>query len=129
MSESVQKLAHTFGALAELGQEISESNDLEVTARTSLHLVLGSVAIMRGAIALYDWRNSELTILAGRGVGSETTDPLICEDGDTASLVLGGIKLISTKEAMNTSAFPAAVSKLLDLVGAENMIPLVVRGK
>ena len=75
MSDLVQKLAHTFGALAELGQEISESDDLEVTARTSLHLVLGSVAIMRGAIAVYDGRNCVLSILAGRGVGSENIEP------------------------------------------------------
>jgi hypothetical protein len=129
MSESVQKLAHTFGALAELGQEISESNDLEVTARTSLHLVLGSVAIMRGAIALYDSRNGELSILAGRGVGSENIDPLICEDGNIASLGLGGIRLISTNEAMNTPGFPAEAGQLFILVGAENMIPLVVRGR
>jgi hypothetical protein len=35
-------------ALAELGQEVANRNDFHETMRTSLHLLLGSIAIMRG---------------------------------------------------------------------------------
>src|SRR5438876_10298219 len=106
MSESVQKLAHTFGALAELGQEISESDDLEVTARTSLHLVLGSVAIMRGALAIFDSEHSVLSLLAARGIGGEIPEPIVCEDGRTSSLGIGGIRMISAEEARASAGFP-----------------------
>ena len=129
MSESVQKLAHTFGALAELGQEISESDDLEVTARTSLHLVLGSVAIMRGALAIFDSEHSVLSLLAARGIGGEIPEPIVCEDGRTSSLGIGGIRMISAEEARASAGFPATVLNLITLVRAESTIPLVVRGK
>ena len=46
MTETKSKLIHTFGALAELGQEVANRNDFQETMRTSLHLLLGSLAIM-----------------------------------------------------------------------------------
>jgi hypothetical protein len=53
MSETRSKLIHTFGALAELGQEVANRNDFHETMRTSLHLLLGSLAIMRGGVARF----------------------------------------------------------------------------
>ena len=49
MSETRSKLIHTFGALAELGQEVANRTDFHETMRTSLHLLLGSLAGLIGA--------------------------------------------------------------------------------
>ena len=50
MESNTQKLIHSFGALADLGQEVADSGDFMEMVRTSLHLLLGTLAIRRGAI-------------------------------------------------------------------------------
>src|SRR6195256_3140810 len=50
METNTQKLIHSFGALADLGQEIAESGDFIEMVRTSLHLLLGTLAIRRGVV-------------------------------------------------------------------------------
>ena len=42
MELSTQKLIHTFGALADLGQEIAGRGDFTEMVRTSMHLLLGT---------------------------------------------------------------------------------------
>ena len=49
MEPSTQKLIHTFGALADLGQEIAGTGDFNEMVRTSMHLLLGTLALRRGA--------------------------------------------------------------------------------
>src|SRR5215510_13809485 len=51
MEPSTQKLIHTFGALADLGQESAGTGDFTEMVRTSLHLLLGTIALRRGAVA------------------------------------------------------------------------------
>jgi len=51
MELSTQKLIHTFGALADLGQEIAGRGDFTEMVRTSMHLLLGTLALRRGAVA------------------------------------------------------------------------------
>src|SRR5262245_35234573 len=51
MEPSTQKLIHTFGALADLGQEVASAGDFNEMVRTSLHLLLGTLALRRGAAA------------------------------------------------------------------------------
>lgn len=50
MEPTTQKLVHSFGALADLGQEIADTGDFIEMVRTSLHLLLGTLAIRRGAV-------------------------------------------------------------------------------
>ena len=51
MEPSTHKLIHTFGALADLGQEVANTGDFTEMVRTSLHLLLGTLALRRGAVA------------------------------------------------------------------------------
>jgi HD-GYP domain-containing protein (c-di-GMP phosphodiesterase class II) len=50
MQPTPQKLVHTFGALADLGQQIASTGDFSEMVRTALHLLLGTLAIRRGAV-------------------------------------------------------------------------------
>src|SRR5438045_7874171 len=50
METSTQKLIHTFAALADLGQEIAGTGDFNEMVRTSMHLLLGTLAVRRGAV-------------------------------------------------------------------------------
>ena len=51
MEPSTQKLIHTFGALADLGQEVASAGDFSEMVRTSMHLLLGTLALRRGVVA------------------------------------------------------------------------------
>lgn len=53
MEPITQKLIHSFGALADLGQEVASSGDFNEMVRTSLHLLLGTLAIRRGIVIEY----------------------------------------------------------------------------
>src|SRR5207253_2514658 len=67
METNNQRLLHTFAALADLGQEIANTADFEDMLRSSFHLLLGSVAIRRGAVAQYDRQRDTLRIISARG--------------------------------------------------------------
>src|SRR5947207_5782936 len=68
METNTQRLLHTFTALADLGQEIADNADFEEMLRASFHLLLGSLAIRRGAVAEYDREGGQLRIVAMRGI-------------------------------------------------------------
>src|SRR5437773_6924133 len=75
METNSQRLIHTFGALADLGQEIANTQDFDEMLRNSFHLLLGSLAIRRGAVAEYDRDSSQLRLIASRGlVHSQNAD-------------------------------------------------------
>src|SRR5437660_5816605 len=78
MEPNTQRLLHTFAALADLGQEIADNADFEEMLRASFHLLLGSLAIRRGAVAEYDREGGQLRIAAMRGLteSGETELPL-----------------------------------------------------
>src|SRR6185437_1812539 len=67
METNNQRLLHTFAALADLGQEIANTADFEEMLRSSFHLLLGSVAIRRGAVAQHDRQRDVLRIISARG--------------------------------------------------------------
>jgi hypothetical protein len=70
-ADSKTKLVHTFGALADLGAEVANKSNFQDTIRTSLHLLLGSLGIMRGGVARYSRYEGELTMSAMRGLGEQ----------------------------------------------------------
>jgi HD-GYP domain-containing protein (c-di-GMP phosphodiesterase class II) len=68
METNTQRLLHTFAALADLGQEIANTGDFEEMLRASFHLLLGSLAIRRGAVGEYDRERGQLRLIAARGL-------------------------------------------------------------
>ena len=81
METNSQRLIHTFSALADLGQEIASAGDFEEMLRTSFHLLLGSLAIRRGAVAEFDRDRGQLHLLTTRGLGQlENIDLPIASD-------------------------------------------------
>src|SRR5256885_16196411 len=71
METNTQRLIHTFATLADLGQEIANTADFEEMLRASFHLLLGSLAIRRGAVAEYDREREQLRFVAARGLGQD----------------------------------------------------------
>jgi hypothetical protein len=126
LSEDKHKLVHTFGALAELGQEVSNRQNFQETIRTSLHLLLGSLAIMRGGVARFSRFAHELTVVAARGLGDSFPLSLILTGDDEREFNGSGLKPIEVSQAAGLP-FYRAYSDSLNRSKVEIIVPLVVR--
>jgi HD-GYP domain-containing protein (c-di-GMP phosphodiesterase class II) len=126
MVEERNRLIHTFGALADLGQEVSNKQNFQETMRTSLHLLLGSLGIMRGGVARYSRFGHELNMLAIRGFSEEFPLSLSLCDEDERQFLANGLYPIEISQAKVLPFFQVydasfEVSKL------EIFVPLVIR--
>ena len=126
MSEQNSKLIHAFGALAELGHEITNRNNFQETIRTSLHLVSGALGIMRGGVARYSRFGHELNMLAVRGLGEDFPLSLSLCAEDERQFLTNGLSPIEVSEAQVLPFF-----QVYDVSFAhrrlELFVPLVVR--
>ena len=99
MAEHDSKLIHAFGALAELGQEVTNKNSFQETIRTSLHLISGALGIMRGAVARYSKFAHELNMLAIRGLGDDFPLSLVMCSEDERQFLTNGLNPIEISQA------------------------------
>lgn len=127
-NENRSKLVHTFGALAELGHEVANKADFQETIRTSLHLILGSLGIMRGGVARYSRYEHELNMIAVRGLGE--TCPLsfsLCYE-DERQFLVGGLAPIEVSQALALPFFQV-YDDTFNRTGIRLFVPLVIRGE
>lgn len=126
MAENQQKLIHTFGALAELGHEVSQKSNFQEMIRTSLHLLLGSLGIMRGGVARYSRFGHELNVLALRGLGEEFPLSMsLCYEDERQFLINGTVPI----EVSQAKVLPFFQNYDYSLTAKkiELLVPLVIR--
>ena len=126
MSESRSKLVHTFGALAELGQEVASRNDFHETMRTSLHLLLGSIAIMRGGVARFTRFEHSVQMVATRGLGDDFPLTMSLTHEDERQFLANGIYPIEVSQAQ-VLPFVQVYNNSLSRTNIELLVPLVIR--
>lgn len=129
MRDNMQKLIHTFAALADLGQEIADTSDFEEMMRASLHLLLGTLAIRRGAIIEYVADEQTLRFVAARGQGEELPADMQLETEEVEGLLSLGLCGL-TRDVQNPAftRFAEKYRSTLDALSVELIVPLVVRG-
>jgi HD domain/GAF domain len=125
MDTNTQRLVHTLAALADLGQEIADAANFDEMLSTSFHVLLGSLAIRRGAVAEYDHSQRVLRFVAERGLEQGNRE-LSIDDEDTAGLIKLGVTGL-TRDAAAAAGLRFA-SELFDQTKVELLIPLVMRG-
>ncbi len=123
--ENQQKLIHTFGALAEIGGEVIQKQNFQEMIRTSLHLLLGSLAIMRGGVARYSKFGHELNMLSVRGLGDEFPLSLAMCSEDERQFVANGVYPIEISQAKVLPLFQV-YDRSLSEKSLELAVPLVV---
>ncbi|MEP6848752.1 MAG: HD domain-containing phosphohydrolase [Acidobacteriota bacterium] len=99
MLDNKNKLIHTFGALAELGQAVTDRNNFQETIRTSLHLISGAMGIMRGGVARYSRFSHEFNLIAIRGLGDDFPLGLSLCDEDERQFLINGFFPIEVEQA------------------------------
>jgi HD-GYP domain-containing protein (c-di-GMP phosphodiesterase class II) len=82
MEPNTQKLIHSFGALADLGQEVADTGDFIEMVRTSLHLLLGTLAIRRGAVVECPRTQEATNLLATWGLADDYEVRFLVDESD-----------------------------------------------
>lgn len=128
IAENRSKLIHAFGALADAGAEIADKNNFQDTIRTSLHLLLGSLGIMRGGVARYSRFESEMAMIAIRGLGEDFPLALgLCYE-DEREFRQSGTYPIEVSQA-KVLPFFQVYDQSLDNAKIDLVVPLVIRGE
>lgn len=126
MVENQTKLVHTFGALAELGSEVAQKQNFQEMMRTSLHLLLGSLAIMRGGVARYARFGHELNMLVMRGLGEDFPLSLSLCYEDERQFLTNGLYPIEISQAQ-VLPFSQVYSASFEKKNLELFVPLIIR--
>jgi HD-GYP domain-containing protein (c-di-GMP phosphodiesterase class II) len=128
METNNQRLLHTFAALADLGQEIANTSDFAEMLRSSFHLLLGSIAIRRGAVAQYDRRTGSLHIISSRGF-DQISDQTFTISRDEERELAGRTSPTLTEATAQAARFMETHEKLFASAEIELLLPLVVHDR
>ena len=133
MELPTRKLVHTFGALADLGQEISDSSNFGEMVLTSLHLLLGSLGIRRGAVAEFAGAEGLLRFVAVRGLAEEFPTTLVITEQAKAALLGIGLAAVEfdklDQERPELQELLAPCKSLAGTSGVQLCVPMVVRAE
>jgi len=126
METNTQRLLHTFAALADLGQEIADTGDFQEMLRTSFHLLLGSLAIRRGAVGEYDRDLGQLRLVAARGLGETEEQALPLANDHARALASSGSALSLDDAGREAARFVADHPGVFAEIEIDLLVPLVV---
>lgn len=133
MEPNTQKLIHSFGALADLGQEIADSGDFMEMVRTSLHLLLGTLAIRRGAIFECPEHLERTNCLATWGLDQDVNVEYEIDEATKEALISSpkGVFEVDSSGPGEWEKLGAVFHGIDSLRGheIELIIPMIVRGK
>ena len=129
MDTNNQRLLHTFAALADLGQEIANTPDFEDMLRSSFHLLLGSIAIRRGAVAQYDRQRDTLRIISARGYDQLANAEFKIDRDHSRQLSSFGGSLTLTDATSEATRFMEDHAQLFASAEIQLLLPLVVHDR
>jgi len=131
MESSTQKLIHTFGALADLGQEIANTGDFTEMIRTSMHLLLGTLALRRGAVGECSGAGSlrALRCVALWGLNEHMFDGFEIQESEMEFFLGCEIADALVKNSSTANSFLDRHRDKLTEQGIELVVPMIVRGE
>jgi HD-GYP domain-containing protein (c-di-GMP phosphodiesterase class II) len=128
MELSTQKLIHTFGALADLGQEIAGTGDFNEMVRTSMHLLLGTLALRRGAVVECTERGP-LRCSALWGLRDHMFEGFEMDDAEKQSFLQSETNESLALKTAGSNSFINRHREQLTAEGIELVLPMIVRGE
>jgi len=129
MGLNSRKLLHSLGALADLGAEIGSTHDFDEVVRASLHTLLGTLAIRKGAISRYSAKPGQLKIIAAKGLRDAIGCRVSLRQDEVDGLVSwsGLVDLAGKRNGLSQFAHRNAES--LERLKAAAAVPMVARGE
>lgn len=128
MEAATRKLIHAFGALADLGQEVASAGDFNEMVRTSMHLLLGTLAIRRGLVLECDGEQP-LKCVAVWGVDESTLPTLTTSENEKEDFLARAPQSFRLQQLNNSNDFPARYHDVLSRSGIELILPMLVRNE
>ena len=128
MEPSTQKLIHTFGALADLGQEIAGTGDFSEMVRTSMHLLLGTLALRRGAVVECAG-DGPLRCVALWGLRDQSLSGFEINEDEKSGFLEGESADTLVKNGSDRNGFLNRYRDRLTEDGIELVLPMIVRGE
>jgi len=128
MEPSTQKLIHTFGALADLGQEIAGTGDFNEMVRTSMHMLLGTLALRRGAVVECT-EGGPLRCAALWGLSDHIFEGFEINDAEKQSFLQGEANELLVGSTAVSNSFINRHRDRLTAEGIELVLPMIVRGE
>ncbi|MGQ9896962.1 MAG: SpoIIE family protein phosphatase [Acidobacteriota bacterium] len=125
--DRLERLLYSLSALADIGEATTAGGGLETTARELLHLILGTLAVSKGAILLYEPTAEQLRPLVTRGIESPPPIPLPASVMERLRLSVKPLDLLTKDHrltdlvAKEQNPFAALQARLL--------VPLAVGGR
>jgi HD-GYP domain-containing protein (c-di-GMP phosphodiesterase class II) len=128
MEPSTQKLIHTFGALADLGQEIAGTGDFNEMVRTSMHLLLGTLALRRGAVVECSGPGP-LRCVSIWGLGDQLLNGVDINEAEMKAFLASQVPDSLVSNTSSTNPFLGRYREKLAAEGIELVLPMIVRGE
>lgn len=128
MDPATQKLIHAFGALADLGQEVANTGDFNEMVRTSMHLLLGTLAIRRGSLVEYN-ESGTLNCVAVWGLEQHTLTTIEIDEIEKEEFLQSSAACLHVRQSDIPAGFATRYRQLLMDAGIELIVPMVVRGE
>ncbi|HXG94255.1 MAG TPA: HD domain-containing phosphohydrolase [Blastocatellia bacterium] len=129
MKLTLRKLMHNLGALTDLGSEISSTHNFEEVMRASLHTLLGTLAIPRGAIARFSHRPRQLKIVAAKGLAGVVGERIALGRDEAERFTERGRPIALDAERNGLAHFIRRNNELLKRLRVHTSVPMVVRGE
>jgi putative nucleotidyltransferase with HDIG domain len=129
MSLTLRKMLHNFSALSELGSEISSTHDFDEVVRAALHMLLGTLAIPRGAIARYSQTPRQLKVVAAKGLPKAVGEKIALCREDVEQLTRHAEPLDLRAEQNGLSPFVRRNGEAFKRLRAQTTVPMVARGE
>ncbi len=132
MHYGIEKFLHAFTSLADLGQEITDTRDYKEMVESALQVVLGTLAIRRGAVVEYVEEKSSLQFIAARGTGFNLSSEIPFTDTDVKDSCEIGAGGLSVSESYSSNAAVRLAKRhslLFENLGYDLFMPLIMRDK
>ena len=129
MALNTRKLLHSLGALADLGVEISSTHDFEEVVRASLHTLLGTLAIRKGAISRYSAKPGQLKIIAAKGLPDAVGSRVTLGHDEVGRLVTRAGLVDLAAERNGLAQFVRRNGENLKRLKAAAAVPMIARGE
>jgi putative nucleotidyltransferase with HDIG domain len=129
MALNSRKLLHSLGALADLGAEISSTHDFDEVVRASLHTLLGTLAIGKGAISRYSSKPGQLKVIAAKGLRDAVGCRVSLGQDEVHSLVSRSVPVDLAAERNGLCHFVHRNAESLRRLKAAAAVPMVARGE
>jgi len=129
MDLTLRKMLHNVSALTDLAAEISSTHNFEEVTRSSLHTLLGALAIPRGAIARYTTRPRQLKITAAKGLAGAVGQRIALDPDEAESLTMRTQPISIRGERNGLERFVERNGDLLKRMRAHLSVPMIARGE